>query len=325
MSKLRADAVNTPWAAALGLSAPILNAPMGGVAGGALAAAVSRAGGLGMIGIGSAGSTATLQSELRHIADLHHPFGVGLIGWAVHADPGLLETALGARPTVMSVSFGDDWSWVARARDAGCVTATQVADLDGALRAADAGVEILVARGAEGGGHGQPAMGTLPLLCRILDRTDRPVLAAGGISSGRALAAALTAGASGAWIGTAFAACRESTLADPARRVLVAADGADTVLTRIFDVALGYPWPPSIPERVIRNSFTDSWDGRECDLAGEPSAVAELRSAIADQDYRWAPVNAGQGVADVTGIEPVADVIARLCEQARELVARRPS
>jgi nitronate monooxygenase len=320
-----ADAVNTPWAAALGLSAPIVNAPMGGVAGGALAAAVSRAGGLGMIGIGSAGSTTTLQRELGHVAGLSLPFGIGLIGWAVHAEPGLLETALAARPTLVSVSFGDDWSWVARARDSGCVTATQVADLDGALRAADAGVEILVARGAEGGGHGQPAMGTLPLLCQILDRTDRPVLAAGGISSGRGLAATLAAGASGAWIGTAFAACRESTLPDPARAVMLAADGADTVVTRIFDIALDYPWPPSTPERVIRNAFFHGWDGREVELAGDRAAAAELLGAIAAADYRLAPVNAGQGVGEVTGIEPVAVVIARLCDQARDILARAPS
>ncbi|MCB0923846.1 MAG: nitronate monooxygenase [Mycobacterium sp.] len=319
-----AGVVNTQWAAALGLSAPVVNAPMGGVAGGALAAAVSRAGGLGMIGIGSAGSASALHRELRHVAGLRRPFGIGLIGWVVKAEPELLETALAARPTLVAVSFGDEFSWVQRSQDCGCTTATQVADLDDALRACDAGVDVLVARGAEGGGHGRPVLGTLPLLCQVLDRTDRPVLAAGGISSGRGLAAALSAGAAGAWIGTVFAACRESTLPDPAREVLLAADGADTVLTQVFDIALGYPWS-SIPERVIRNVFTDDWDGRESVLAGDRTAAADLRAAIGRLDYRRAPINAGQGVTDVTSVEPAAAVISRLCDQAHAILGRPPS
>lgn len=314
------DGISTDWSAMMGLSVPILNAPMGGAAGGALAAAVTGAGGLGMIGMGSAGSAAALASELGHVAHLRRRFGIGLIDWGARADPGLLETALAAQPALLSVSFGEDWAWVPRARDAGCLTATQVADLDGALRAAEAGIELLVARGAEGGGHGQPRRDTLSLLREILDRVDLPVLAAGGISSGRTLAAALAAGASGAWIGTAFAACRESTLPEAAREAMIAADGADTVVTRAFDVALGYPWPASIPERVIRNAFSDLWDGREQELAADSAAAALLRAAIAGGDYRLAPVNAGRGVGDVTGVEPAAAVIARLCAEAQDVL-----
>lgn len=316
------NGLSTRWSAEMGLAAPILNAPMGGVAGGALAAAVSRAGGLGMIGIGSAGSTAALQRELGHVSDLHGRFGIGLIGWRVHSDLELLEIALGAGPGLLSVSFGDDWSWVARARASGCVTATQVADLEGALRALDGGVEVPIARGAEGGGHGEPRSSTLPLLREILARVDAPVLAAGGIASGRTLAAVLAAGASGAWIGTAFAACRESTLPDPAREVMIAAEPTDTVVTRAFDAALGYPWPASIPERVIRNPFSDLWDGRENEFAAEYAATALLRAAIAGGDYRLAPVNAGQGVGEVTGVEPAATVIARLCAEAQAVLRR---
>lgn len=303
----------------MGLAAPIVNAPMGGVAGGALAAAVTRAGGLGMIGIGSAGSAAVLQRELGQLPDLLGPFGIGLVGWAVHADPDLLEAALAAGPALLSVSFGDDWSWVGRARDSGCATAVQVADLDGALRAVDAGVEVLVARGAEGGGHGEPRMPTLPLLCSVLDRVDIPVLAAGGIASGRGLAAVLAAGASGAWVGTALAACRESTLPDGARAVMLGADGADTVLTRAFDVAFGYPWPASIPERVVRNDFARAWAGREDQL--DATAVGALTAAVASGDFRVAPVNAGQGVGEVVAVEPAAAVIDRLCVQARNHLA----
>ena len=303
----------TPWSESMTLDVPIVNAPMGGVAGGELAAAVSTAGGLGMIGMGSAATTSTLREQLRHVQDLDRPFGIGLIGWRVRDEPALLTTALKARPALLSVSFGGDDAWITQAHDAGCETATQVADLEGALRAVDAGIDVLVARGAEGGGHGQPRVAMLTLLAQILDCVDVPVLAAGGIASARALAAVLAAGAAGAWIGTAFAACRESLLPDGARQAMIAAHATDTVTTRAFDVAFGYPWPPHTPERLLRNVFTDRWDGREEEI--DAAAVDALHTAIAGQDYRVAPVNAGQGVGEVTAVESVAAIIARLCER----------
>jgi len=174
----------TAWSETAGLRAPIVNAPMGGVAGGKLAAAVSGAGGLGMIGVGRAGSPKTIQTEARHPSEAGVNFGIGLIDWAVRADPALLEAAIAARPVLVSVSFGDDWSWVDQVRAAGIVTATQAYDPVMARQAADAGVEVLVARGAEGGGHGQPSIGTLALLEAVLDAVDVPVLAAGGSPPG---------------------------------------------------------------------------------------------------------------------------------------------
>lgn len=314
----------TPWSAAMGMDVPVVNAPMGGVAGGALATAVSGAGGLGMIGIGSAGSPDTLRDELENLSHLKRPFGIGLIGWVVQKYPELLRIALESRPTLVSVSFGDDWSWVHDAHAAGCVTATQIADLAGAERAVKAGVQVLVARGAEGGGHGQPRMGVLPLLSEVIDRVQVPVLAAGGIASGRALAAVLAAGASAAWIGTALAASPETTLPEAARRMLLSAQGTDTVTTRAFDAALGYPWPPTMPERVLRNTFTDSWDGHESALSTNDEAVQALRTAIAHGDYRVAPINAGQGVTELVSIESAASVTRRLCAEAAALLERQP-
>jgi nitronate monooxygenase len=136
--------LSTAWSETAGLRAPIVNAPMGGVAGGKLAAAVSRAGGLGMIGVGSAGSPKILETEVRHPKEAGVDFGIGLIDWAVRADPALLEAAIGAHPVLVSVSFGDDWSWVDQVRAAGIATATQVYDPVMARQAADAGVEVLV-------------------------------------------------------------------------------------------------------------------------------------------------------------------------------------
>ncbi|OOK66140.1 nitronate monooxygenase family protein [Mycobacterium kansasii] len=173
---------------------PIVNAPMGGVAGGRLAAAVTAAGGLGMIGMGSTATQASLAEQLRQVTGR---FGIGLVDWVMRDEVGLLEDALAARPALLSVSFGTDWSWVDKAHDAGIVTATQVYDGAGARRAVDAGVDIVVARGAEGGGHGEVRLGTLPLLDAVLEAVSVPVLAGGGIASPRSLAAVLAAGASG--------------------------------------------------------------------------------------------------------------------------------
>jgi nitronate monooxygenase len=307
--------LETAWSRSLGLRVPIVNAPMGGAAGGALAAAVSRAGGLGMVGMGSVAAVARLDEELRPLRGLDLPFGVGLVDWVMTAQPALLATALAARPTLLSVSFGDTWPWVSRAHDEGVLTAAQVGDLQSAHRAVEAGVDVVIARGAEAGGHGAPRVGTLPLLAAILDDISVPVLAAGGISSGRAMAAVLAAGASGAWIGTSFAACAESLTPEAARRVLLDASETDTVTTRVFDIAHGYPWPRELPERVVRDDFADRWAGREDDLhAGGGHDVAGLSPAQG--------VNAGQGVGQVTSVRPAADVIAQISMEARSLLDR---
>jgi nitronate monooxygenase len=248
--------LSTPWSRSFGLRVPIVNAPMGGVAGGRLAAAVTAAGGLGMVGMGSDGTRELLQTQLRHVRGA---FGIGLVDWVMRTRAGLLEEALAARPALLSVSFGTDWSWVAKAHDAGIATATQVYDAVGARRAVDAGVDVLVARGSEGGGHGEVKLGTLPLLDTVLDAVTVPVLAGGGIASPRSLAAVLAAGASGAWVGTRLAACPEALTGDGSRRALIAARATDTAVTRAFDVAKGLPWPARFPSRVLVNDFVARW------------------------------------------------------------------
>lgn len=308
--------LSTPWSRDFGLRVPIVNAPMGGVAGGRLAAAVTAAGGLGMVGMGSDGSRELLATQLR---DVRGRFGIGLVDWVMRSERGLLEDALAARPALLSVSFGTDWSWVARAHDAGIPTVTQVYDDVGARRAADAGVDILVARGSEGGGHGEVKLATLPLLDAVLDAVTVPVLAGGGIASARGLAAVLAAGASGAWVGTRLAACPEALTSEGSRRALIAARATDTAVTRAFDVAKGRPWPARFPSRVLANDFVARWTGREDAL--DPSACDELAAATAADDRRIAPVDAGQGVGMVDDDASVGEVIERMCAGAERLLA----
>lgn len=312
--------LTTDWSRSLRLTAPLLNAPMGGVAGGSLASAVTGAGGLGMIGVGSAGSVDLLRQEAAIPAGDGRAFGIGLLDWAVARDPVLLDVALGASPALVSVSFGDDWTWAGRVRRAGVMTATQVSNVEEARRAAGAGVDVVVARGAEGGGHGSPTVGTLPLLEGVLDAVSVPVLAAGGISTARGLAAVLAAGAAGAWIGTAFAACPESLASEATRSALVEASATDTVTTRIFDVALGYPWPERFPERVIRSEVWERWADRAEALATDPDEAAELAAARSLGARGAAHVDAGQGVGSTTESRPAAVVVEQLRSGAIELL-----
>src|ERR1035437_6585213 len=296
----------TDWSRSFGLQVPILNAPMGGVAGGVLAAAVSKAGGLGMGGVGSAGAVEFLREPTPVPSLAGNPFRLGLLAWAVQNDPGLLDAAICAGPSLISVSFGNEWWWVDRVHDAGIATATQVYDVDSAREAYEAGVDILVARGSEGGGHGIHRVSTLVLLQDVMDAVPATVLAAG---------------ASGVWLGTPFLACPESLATDAVRALVVKARGEDTVHTRIFDIALGYPWPPRFDERVLRNDFTDRWCHREDELVRDPQAPIAVAGSVELGGPAAAVVDAGQGVGLGTDVRPAAAVIGELASGAAALLA----
>jgi nitronate monooxygenase len=306
----------------LGLTVPVVSAPMAGISGGALAAAVSEAGGLGMIGVGSATPVEWLRGEAGVAAASGRPYGIGLMAWALPERQDLLEAAIEARPALVSVSFGDCRSHVGALRDAGILTATQVGHVDDAREAEAAGVDLIVARGAEAGGHGRDHVGTLLLLQEVLEEVRTPVLAAGGIATGRGLAAVLAAGAEGAWVGTAFLTTREARSKAGARRRLLEAGDGDTVYTRVFDIGAGIPWPAEFGGRALRNRFSDRWHGREEALAGDEDARRELTEALRAGDEGMATIYAGQGAALLREEPTAAEVVARLGREAEEAVAR---
>ena len=173
-----------------------------------------------------------------------------------------------------------------------------------------------MAWGAEGGGHGQPTIGTLPLLEAVLDAVEVPVLAAGGIATRARRRRRPRGGSVRGMAGNRLRGLPQLLNTDAARHALLRASGADTVVTRVFDVALGYPWPPEYPERVLRNEFTDRWTGDDVQPAADRDASTAPTTAICAGDAAMMPVNVGQGVGSLTEARSVADVIERLCVDA---------
>ena len=306
----------------LGIDVPVVGAPMSGVAGGALAAAVCAGGGLGMVGVGATTPVEQIAADGAVASAAARPFGIGLMAWVLDERAEQIEAAIATGPTLVSVSFGDYGRWVPLLHGAGMLVATQVGDVEQAREAADHGVDVIVARGGEGGGHGEDTASTLVLLQGVLDAVEVPVLAAGGVVTPRGLAAVLASGAGGAWVGTALLSCTES--ANPAAvraRVRTAGEGA-TVHSRVFDVAQGLAWPTRYGGRALANGFTERWAGREEELARDAGAREGYAAAKRRGDLDVTSVYAGQGVGLVTDERSATQVVADLADGA-ELLLRR--
>jgi nitronate monooxygenase len=295
-----------------GLRVPVVGAPMAGAADGRLAAAISTAGALGMVGAGGTASPEWIRAQLAVAAAPGYAYGVGLMAWVQDEDQAQFDAVLEVAPPLVSVSFGDYGRYVAPLQHVGVTVATQVGTVQEAQEAEQAGVDVIVARGAEGGGHGRGEVGTLPLLQAVLEEVRTPVLAAGGIATARGLAAVLAAGAAGAWVGTAFLACEEATVTAAARRRLLDAEETDTVYGRVFDVGQRQSWPREYGGRSLRNAFFDQWHGREDALADDAAAQAALEAAREQGDFDTAVIYAGQATGLLRHHRPAAEVVAEL-------------
>ena len=245
----------------LEVEVPLINAPMTPQAGGRLARAVSEAGALGMIGVEEIDTEEGIAAEVAIVqAGTPVPFGIGLVAWVIDQRPELLDIAIAARPKLISISFGDAGPHVARLHDAGILVASQVQSRHWAEVAVAAGVDIVVAQGTEAGGH-TGAVGTLPLLQIVLELTDLPVVAAGGIATGRGLAAVLAAGAVGGWVGTPFLLAEEARNSPAARERIAHSDETETLYTSVYDRLQDKAWPAEFGARAIRNRVRRPLDG----------------------------------------------------------------
>ncbi|MDP9110791.1 MAG: nitronate monooxygenase [Candidatus Eremiobacteraeota bacterium] len=311
--------LHTPVCDLLGVRVPILNGAMTPQAGGALARAVSDAGGFGMLGLGQSEHARSLREEIRLVrSGGRKNFGIGLVHWMVERRPELFDLALEAEPTLICVSFGDPAPYVERIHARGILAAAQVQSRALAQIALDAGVDILIAQGTEAGGH-TGAVGTLPLLQIVLDLTERPVLAAGGIVTGRGVAAVLAAGAAGVWIGTPFLLAKESRSDARAQAAIVASDETQTIRTSLYDRLGQTGWTPEFAGRALRNPFTERWSGKEEEALATPSAARAYERAKAEGDYATAHIYAGQSVGMLDRIRPARDI---LDELERDAIAR---
>ena len=314
-------AIKTALTERFGLEYPIFLAPMGSVSGGRLAAAVSNAGGLGLVG-GGYGDLDWMREELSIArAEATRPWGVGLITW--HASDETVEFALAYEPDVFMLSFGDPRPYVAAIKAAGCALVCQVQDVEDARAARAAGADVVVAQGTEAGGHGA-RRATLPLVPAVVDAVSpTPVLAAGGIVEGRGLAAALMLGAQGVLMGTRFYAATESLGHRRAKERIVGASAGDTRRTRVFDVVRQYQWPKPYTGRALRNAFLERWDGREGDLtAALDTETPAFGAAAREGDFDTAMVWAGEGVDLISDVAPAAELVRRIGLEAEACLRR---
>jgi nitronate monooxygenase len=317
----------------LQIETPIIQAPIGSATTPALAAAVSNAGGLGMLAV-SWRESAELRTLLRATRDLtDRRFGVNLVlQWDQRAR---LDIALAEGVRIVSLFWGDPTPYLARIHAAGALAIHAVGDVVEASAAAAAGVDIIVAQGWEAGGHvrGRVAMSTLvPRVCDAV--APRPVVAAGGIGDGRGIAAALALGADGVWLGTRFLATEEAGVHPSYREALVHATEADTVYATLFDGG----WPDA-PHRMLRNRTVRIWEAAGCPPPGRRPGEGEVLASYPDGRavLRYSdtiPVAgmtgaveelalyAGQSVAFVTGIQSAAATVRELTREADEALER---
>ncbi|MEQ9329868.1 nitronate monooxygenase [Thalassobaculum sp.] len=307
----------------LGIEHPILLAPMGSASGGALAAAVTAAGGFGFIGSGYANS-ATIRDEMAAAGNAR--VGVGLVTWSLGERPEALDAALEHAPPAVMLSFGDPGPFADRVKRAGSLLFCQVQSLEMARQAADAGADVIIAQGRDAGGHSGGLRGTFGLVPAVVDAVAPiPVVAAGAVADGRGLAAALMLGAEGVLMGTRFAASRESLWSDALKQGAVAAAGDDTLQTRVFDIVRGVAWPTHFPGRAVRNAFAERWHGREDELHDRRAEAEAGYDAAAADDLTTRVLWAGEGVDLVADLPSARDIVERtVAEAERALTRRRP-
>jgi enoyl-[acyl-carrier protein] reductase II len=299
----------------LSITYPILQGGMAWVSTAELAAAVSNAGGLGIIGSGQA-PAGWVKEQVRKAKRLTgRPFGVNVLLLSPHVDE-VMEVIREERVAVVTTGAGNPGKYVPSLQEAGIRVIPVVASVALAKRLVRAGVDALIAEGTESGGH-IGDLTTMALVPQIVDAVDVPVIAAGGVYDGRGLAAALSLGASGVQMGTRFMCASECTVHDNVKKMVINSKDRDTVIT---GRTTGHP------VRVLRNKLSKKFIEMEenCLPAQEilKIGVGSLRAAMVDGDVEMGSVMAGQVSGMVNKVEPAGEIIEGIVAGAYEVIGR---
>ncbi len=335
--------LHTPLCDLLGIRYPILNAGIGHAAGPELAAAVSNAGGFGVLGNGSI-PMEHLTPRIERTRELtDKPFGVNVI--IDETEAGDREALLQQLADVSALQiaaivlfWGDPSPYVDPIHAHGVKVLIQVGSVEEAMRSANAGVDAVIAQGIEAGGHVRGTTSIWELLPTVVRAIKPvPVLASGGIGDGAGLASAIQFGAQGVSLGTRFVASEEAWLHPGYKQRIVEAKAEDTVYNSLYDV-----WWPNAPHRTLRNKTLEEWEAAGCPppgkRPGEGTSIGRrsswagafedwARYAIGtappdfDGDIEYAPLWAGTSVSAVNDIKPAGDIVRDLVREAEEMLA----
>jgi len=306
--------LHTPICDLLGITYPVLQGGMAWAATGELAAAVSSAGGFGIIGAGSAPPD-VVKNEIRKVRErTERPFGVNIYYMSPYVEE-LVKLVISERVPVVTTGAGNPGKHLPQLKTAGIKVIPVVASVSLAKRLERLGVDAFIAEGMECGGHiGEIA--TMPLVPQIVDAVNVPVIAAGGIADGRGLAAALALGAAGVQMGTRFLCAEECIVHSRYKEVVLKAGDRSTVVT-------GFP---GHYVRVLKNKLARQFE--EMMNSGSPVeeieqlGVGKLRAAVVDGDVEYGSLMAGQSSALVKDIKPAADIIREVVHEAARVISR---
>jgi NAD(P)H-dependent flavin oxidoreductase YrpB (nitropropane dioxygenase family) len=297
---------------------------MAGATSAELIAAVSEAGGLGVLGASflPTGEITALIARARELTS--KPLGINVLVYAIDDH---IDDVLALEPRVLSTAWPRDdqdlAALFAKAHERGCRVMHMVPHVEDAVRAAEAGADVIVAQGSEGGGHIGEVAGSVLVRQVVKAVTPVPVLAAGGFVDGAGLAAALALGADGLLLGTRFLATDEGPVPQGYKDAIVASDGSDTLMTTLGDSLSGRDWPGAWG-RLKRTRFVERWLAREPELRRRRAAlwdeVDAFRDANADDGLMWM----GQSAGLVDSVESAGDVVRRVVAEAEEIIASLP-
>ena len=299
----------------LGIKYPVIQGAMAWIANAELAAAVSNAGGLGIIAAGNT-PPELLEKELIKIRELtDKPYGMNIMLMSPTA-PAAVELAAKYRVKVLTTGAGSPGKVIERLKPLGTIIMPVVASTAVAIRAVRQGAQAIVAEGMEAGGHiGE--LTTMVLTPLVAQAVDGPVVCAGGIVDGRGLAAAFAMGAAGVQVGTRFVCSTECTVHPNYKNALVKAKERCTAVTGA---------PTGHPVRCIENKLTKEFLKLEYDHAPneqiEKLGTGRLRAAVVDGDVEMGSVMSGQSAALVNDVRPCADIITGMVSEAEEILRK---